>query len=103
MQHISSAGEELGRACFLGRDGHCSNKKDLHEEGFLRLFMSSQKHRLPRPSARHIALPVEPEGLAKVMDPVSISSGENSLQTEQSVAPVTQPTRLIGRWLLLVC
>lgn len=62
-----------------------------------------QKHKLPRSSARHTALPVEPEGLAKVMDPVSIRAVENSLQTEQSVAPVTQPTRLIGRWLLLVC
>lgn len=28
---------------------------------------------------------------------------ENSLQTEQSVALVTQPMGLIGRWLLLVC
>jgi len=62
-----------------------------------------QKHKLPRSSAHHIALPVEPEGLAKVMDPVSISTVENSLQAEQSVALVMQPTRLIGRWLLLVC
>lgn len=77
VQHIRSDGEELGRACFLGHDvqhGHCSNKKDLQEEGFLRLFMSSQKHELPSSSARHIALPVEQEGLAKVMDPVSISA-----------------------------
>lgn len=77
VQHIRSEWEELGRACFLGRDvqhGHCSNKKDLQEEGFLRLFMSSQKHKLPSSSAHHIAFPVEQEGLTKVMAPVSISA-----------------------------
>ncbi len=45
----------------------------FQEEGFLWLFMSSQKHKLPSSSTPHIMLPAEQQGLTEVMNPVSIS------------------------------
>ncbi len=75
--------------------------KDFQEEGFLRLFMSSQKHKLLN-SSHHA-----PSGAARPHrgngSCIHERCLENSLQTEQSVALVMQPMGLIGRWLLLVC
>ncbi|KAL1266784.1 hypothetical protein QQF64_002459 [Cirrhinus molitorella] len=75
--------------------------KDLQEDGFLRLFMSSQKHKLPSSSHHAPSRAARPHrGNGSRIHQRCL---ENSLQTEQSVALVTQPTGLIGRWLFLVC